>query len=101
MNGSTSDTTTPVPMTSACAWLASSLARIASRSASSANWVGSIFLSPVSGGLRGKELRMHDSTASGQQNAFDDVIIVRQLRRARVLVPECGEERQQIARVKR
>src|SRR3984957_1218647 len=101
MNGSTSETTTPVPMISACAWAASSLARCARRSASSANWFGFIFASPGSGGLRGKELRMHDGAASGKQHAFHDVVAFRQLRRIRLLVPEGGQEGQQVARIER
>src|ERR1700729_564555 len=101
MNGSTSETTTPVPMISVCAWAASSLARCARRSASSANWVGFIFASPGSGSLCGKELRVHDGAAAGQQHTFHDLVAFRQLRRIRLLVPESGQEGEQIARVER
>src|SRR6476469_1142555 len=98
MNGSTSETTTPLPMISACAWLASSLARIASRSASSASWFGFMIASPGSGGLRSEELRMNDRAAAGQHDALHDVVAVRQLRRLRLLVPEIGQEREQVPR---
>ena len=44
---------------------------------------------------------MHDGAAAGQHDALHDVVAVRQLRRLRVLVPERGEEGQQVARIER
>src|SRR6476646_8790014 len=143
MNGSTSETTTPlVPASSACAWAARALACCASRSASSANWVGFMARSPnkilplplrEGGGrgprtsyyplpptpsrkgrgrklrlvrsclrsLRGQEVRMHNTAGAGQHDAFHDVVVVGQIRRLRVLVPERAEEGQQVARIER
>src|SRR5579872_6973790 len=101
MNGSTSETTTPLPRITWCAWMASSLARWASRSASSANWVGFMRGPPGSGGLRGKELRMHDGATARQHDTFHDVIAVGQLWRLCLLVPERREEGQQVAGIQR
>src|SRR5581483_6554563 len=98
--GSTSGATAATPPARVWACAASSLARSASRAASSANWFGFIDgFSAGSGGLCGQEIRVHDGTAAGEHDAFDDLVAVRKLGRLRLLVPEGGEEGQQVAGV--
>ena len=44
---------------------------------------------------------MNDRAAAGQHDAFNDVICLGQFRRLALLVPERGQERQQVARIQR
>ena len=44
---------------------------------------------------------MDHGAAAGQRDALHDVVVLRQLRRLRLLVPEGGQEGQQVARIER
>src|SRR4051794_24606586 len=81
------------------AWAARAWARSASEVAWLARSVG--FISLLSGGLRRRQHRMHHLAVARQQGAADDLVLLRQLRRLRLLVPEGVQEGEQVARVER
>src|SRR5687768_13258064 len=70
------------------AWAARAWARSASEVAWLARSVGFISLRSLSGGLGRDQHRVHHLPAARQQRAAHDLVLLRQLRRLRLLVPE-------------
>src|SRR5690349_4599116 len=82
------------------AWVAKAASRSLRACASKARSCGFIESSP-SGRCRGRKAGVDHGAATGQRHALHDVILGRQLRRPGLLVPEGGQEGQQVARVER